>query len=438
MYALLDGNNFYVSCERVFDPRLCGQPVVVLSNNDGCAIARSEEAKALGIKMGAPWFQIRHLERSAGLVALSANFALYGDMSSRMMAIAAELGWEQEVYSIDECFVRLDASAQATARAIEWRARILQWIGIPTCIGMGATKTLAKLANHIAKDAERKGCYPKALAQVCNLSALSQRQRQWLLQRVPVGEVWGVGPQIGCQLQAAGIGTVWDLQRSDPATLRRRWSLALEKTVHELNGTVCYELEQEPAPKQQIACTRSFGQAVTELADLEQAISSFASRAALKLRQQHSRCAQVLVFIRTSPFRPQEAQYARSIVVPLPAPAADALSLVGAALQGLRSIYRPGLRYAKAGVMLLDLRADSGHEQLALALEGDPCAAQTRRERLMQALDAVNARYGQGALQVASAGVQQAQEPTPAWQMRQQRRSPRYTTRWDELLRVRA
>ena len=303
---------------------------------------------------------------------------------------------------------------------------------------MGATKTLAKLANHIAKDAERKGCYPKALARAERAQVAHLRQRQWLLQRVPVGEVWGVGPQIGRQLQAAGIGTVLELQRSDPATLRRRWSLVLEKTVHELNGTVCYELEHEPAPKQQIACTRSFGQAVTELADLEQAISSFASRAALKLRQQHSRCAQVLVFIRTSPFRPHEAQYARSIVVPLPAPAADALSLVGAALQGLRSIYRPGLRYAKAGVMLLDLRAASASVQLALALEGDTGTAQTRRERLMQALDAVNVRYGQGALQLASAGVRQAQEPAPVWQMRQQRRSPRYTTRWDELLRVRA
>jgi len=417
MFALLDGNNFYASCERVFNPALIGRPVVVLSNNDGCAIARSEEAKALGIKMGAPWFQIRPLEREAGLVALSANFSLYGDMSSRMMTITADLGWAQEVYSIDECFLQVDGIPGVRERALEVRSRIQQWIGIPTCIGIGATKTLAKLANHIAKDADRKGSYPKVLGQVCHLGELNERQLEWLFRRIPVGEVWGVGPRISRQLEAAGIRTVWQLRQADTATIRRHWSVVLEKTVRELNGIVCHELEDEPSPKQQIACTRGFGEAVTELEDLREAVSTFASRAAQKLRQQGSRAAQVLVFIRTSPFRKQDAQYARSMVVPLPHPSADTLAITAAALKGLRAIYKPGYRYAKAGVMLLELQ-DAGVEQLSLDLRTADTPSEERRERLMRALDAVNSRYGPGALQIASAGVHRAEEPRPGWQMR--------------------
>lgn len=439
MFALLDGNNFYVSCERVFDPHLIGRPVVVLSNNDGCAIARSEEAKALGIKMGVPWFQIRHLQQQAGLVALSANFSLYGDMSSRMMAIAAELGWAQEIYSIDECFLRVDGIPEVRQRAFEVRSRIQQWIGIPTCIGIGATKTLAKLANHIAKDADRKGIYPKVLSHVCHLGELNARQTEWLFKRIPVGEVWGVGPRISKQLEASGIRTVWDLQCADIARVRRQWSVVLEKTVRELNGIVCHDLETQPAPKQQIACTRSFGDAVTEFGDLREAVSTFAARAAQKLRQQGSKAAQVLVFIRTSPFRKQDAQYARSLVVPLPHPSSDTLTITEAALKGLQTLFKPGYRYAKAGVMLLELH-DAAVEQLCLDLHTSDTDSDTpserQRERLMQALDAVNARYGQGALQIASAGVHRAEAPRPGWRMRQERRSPRYTTRWDELLVV--
>ena len=266
LYALLDGNNFYVSCERLFDPRLHGRPVVVLSNNDGCAIARSDEAKALGIRMGAPWFQIRHLEQEAGLVALSANFALYGDISDRMMSLAARLGDRQEVYSIDECFLDLAGLRDATAQAHATREQILRWLDLPTCIGIAPTKTLAKLANHIAKSAERKpGSYPARLSQVCNLMDLSERQREWLYQRTPVGEVWGVGPRIGRQLNEAGIGTVLDLIRLDPATVKACWSVVLERTVRELRGAPCIDLDHAPAPKQQIAVTRSFGQRVTEL-----------------------------------------------------------------------------------------------------------------------------------------------------------------------------
>ncbi len=437
-FALLDGNNFYASCERVFAPRLIDRPVVVLSNNDGCAIARSEEAKALGIKMGAPWFQIRHLEREAGLIALSANFELYGDMSDRMMRMAETLGCGQEVYSIDECFLDLTGIRDATERARRKQAEILQGIGIATCIGIGPTKTLAKLANHIAKSADRKpGSYPAQLGKVCNLAEMSEEERNDLLGHTAVGEVWGVGPRIGRQLQAQGIRTVLDLKRLDPATVRRNWSVVLEQTVRELNGIPCLELENAPAPKQQIACTRSFGQAVTELAHLREAIGSFSDRAARKLRDEGSVAGSVLVFIRTSPFREQDAQYARSVTVPLQRPSSDTREIAAAALKGLEGIYRPGYRYAKAGVMLLELGAATG-TQGELDLGNASLKTDPRRERLMRALDAVNDRFGLGTIRAGGTEVPRPGAGPRVWQMKQERRSPRYTTRWDELLVVRA
>jgi DNA polymerase V len=439
VFALLDGNNFYASCERVFDPRLIGRPLVVLSNNDGCAIARSEEAKALGIKMGAPWFQIKHLEQEAGLVALSANFELYGDMSSRMMQMAETLGCGQEIYSIDECFLDMSGIPKATERARRKQAEVLQGIGIATCIGIGPTKTLAKLANHIAKSADRKpSSYPVQLGKVCNLVEMTDRQRDWLYKRTEVSEVWGVGRRIGQQLKDAGIATVLDLKQLDPGTVKRQWSVVLERTVRELNGIACIDLEHAPAPKQQIACTRSFGQKVTELKELEQAITEFASRAAQKLRGQASQASAVLVFIRTSPFRQQDRQYARSITVPLRLPSSDTLRIVGAALTGLRQIFRPGFLYAKAGVMLLDLHPASVKQQ-ELDLGGHDIETDRRHQRLMLALDAVNDRFGKGTLRLGSTRVRSIRvaEPQPArWEMKQERRSPRYTTRWSEVLSV--
>jgi len=439
VFALLDGNNFYASCERVFDPKLIGRPVVVLSNNDGCAIARSEEAKALGIKMGAPWFQIRHLEQEAGLVALSANFELYGDMSSRMMQMAETLGCGQEIYSIDECFLDMSGIPNATERARRKQAEVLQGIGIATCIGIGPTKTLAKLANHIAKSADRKpGSYPVQLGKVCNLVEMTDRQRDWIYKRTEVGEVWGVGRRIGQQLKDAGIATVLDLKNMDPATVKRSWSVVLERTVRELNGIACIELEQAPVPKQQIACTRSFGQKVTELQELEQAITEFASRAAHKLRGQSSQAGAVLVFIRTSPFRLQDRQYARSITVPLRLPSSDTLRIVGAALAGIRQIFKPGFLYAKTGVMLLDLQP-GGAMQQEIDLGGHDLETDRRRQLLMQALDTVNDRWGKGTLRLGSTRVcsdRVAETQPGGWEMKQERRSPRYTTRWGEVLSV--
>lgn len=436
MYALVDGNNFYVSCERVFRPSLNGRPVIVLSNNDGCAIARSNEAKALGIKMGAPWFQIRHLEESNDLVALSANFALYSDLSDRMMSLAAGLGHRQEIYSIDESFVDLSGiRGDLVERSRKVRQRILQWIGIPCGIGIGPTKTLAKLANHIAKTAERKpGRYPCRHAQVCHLGAVTPQELDDLMASTEVGEVWGVGPKIGAQLQAAAVKTVLDLKRLDLAMVKLKWSMVLERTVRELQGTPCIGLDHAPAPRQEIACTRSFGHAVQSLNELQEAVTDFASRASEKLRRQESHAAQVLVFIRTSPFRAQDRQYSRSVVVPLRRPTDDTAAISQAALAGLQAIYQGGFNYAKAGVMLLDLRPACQHQH-ELDLEGEE--PDLNRGRLMQALDGVNARYGRGALQLASAGSPDRKQ-SRGWTMKQDRRTPGYTTRWGELAVARA
>jgi DNA polymerase V len=433
----VDGNNFYVSCERIFRPSLNACPVIVLSNNDGCAIARSNEAKALGVAMGAPWFKVQHLQESAGLVALSANFTLYGDISQRMMTIASGLGPRQEIYSIDESFVELQGvRGNLIQRSHTMRERILQWIGVPTCIGIGATKTLAKLANHIAKTAERKpGLYPIELAQVCNLESLSAGELKDVFQRTDVSEVWGVGRRIHAQLKASGIESVWDLRESSTSALRARFGVVMERTIRELQGHACIDLEEVPAHKKEIACTRSFGQAVVSLEPLVQAVSEFASRAAEKLRRQHSQASQVLVFIRTSPFR-SGPQYSQSVTLPLLRPSADTSTLVQTAVLGLRLIYQGGFSFAKAGVMLMDL-SDEGVEQGELSLDDERLeqAKPAHCAQLMQTLDRLNQRYGRGTLSVASSGITTRHK---IWSMRQERLTPRYTTAWADMPIARA
>jgi DNA polymerase V len=426
MFALVDGNNFYVSCERAFRPDLKNRPVVVLSNNDGCAIARSNEAKALGIRMGAPWFECRHLAEEHGVVALSANFVLYGDMSDRMMSVAGGLGPGQEIYSIDESFIDMaGVKGDLTARAQRVRERVLQWTGIPTGIGIAPTKTLAKLANHIAKSADRKaGSYPAELARVCNLASLPAADLDAVLQATDVSEVWGVGRRIAEQLNEGGVHTVLDLMRLDPATVRRRWSVVLERTVRELQGQHCITLEDQPAPKKEIAFTRSFGGAVTELADLIAAVTRFASGAAVKLRAQGSKAGQLQVFAHTSAFRPGP-KYSRSLILPLRRPTDDTVALVNAAVRGIEAIYRPGFNFAKAGVMLLDLQ-DGNLEQRELDLEPEPPA----RGHLMDALDKLNDRYGRGTVVLASAGMK---GPQRDFEMKQNLLTPQYTTCWNDL-----
>jgi DNA polymerase V len=372
--------------------------------------------------MGAPWFQIKHLQEQRNLVALSANFQLYGDMSDRMMCIAAGLGPHQEIYSIDESFIDLTGvQGDLVARSHKIRSRILKWIGIPCGIGIGQTKTLAKLANHIAKSAERKpGSYPHHLAQVCDLSTLNKEEIKDVFMRTQVNEVWGVGRQITKQLNAGGIHTVQDLVQLDAATVRRGWSVVLERTVRELQGVPCIELDQAPPSKQEIACTRSFGHPVSELAPLEEAVTEFTSRAAVKLRKQKSLAAKVLVFIHTSPFR-EGPQYSRSVVIPLRRPTADTNLLIHASLDGLKRIFRQRYKFAKAGVMLLELQPDTV-EQLELDLQVEQ---HQDRGRLMASIDEINDRFGRGTLIMASAGLKGDKR---IWSMKQERRTPAYTT----------
>ena len=432
MFALVDASNFYTSCETVFRPSLRGKPVISLSNNDGCAIARSNEAKALGVKMGDPWFKIKHLENEAGLIALSANFALYGDMSDRMMSIAAGLGPMQEIYSIDESFIGLDGvRGDLVKRSWAIRSRILQWTGLPCGIGIGPTKTLAKLANHIAKTAERKpGSYPENLAVVCSLAGMPTSDLDALFAATDVGEVWGVGRRIGKELNDAGVHTVLDLVRLSPSMVRNRWSVVLERTVRELQGEPCIHLDDAPAPKQQIACTRSFGHPVTELIPLIEAISEFTSRAAEKLRKQGHFVGQILVFAHTSPFRPGP-RFSKSVVVPLRRPTADTLLLVQSAVRGVKQIYQPGYQLNKAGIMLMDLIPDA-----TMQSEFDFEAPEGRdKSRLMSAVDSINGRFGRSAIHVGSAvGIKTGCE----WSMKQERLTPQYTTKWSDLPVARA
>ncbi|KQM80491.1 Y-family DNA polymerase [Xylophilus sp. Leaf220] len=429
MFALVDGNNFYVSCERVFRPDLRGIPVVVLSNNDGCAVARSNEAKALGIKMGAPWFKIRELLGDQ-VVALSSNYALYADMSDRMMTLAAGLGPAQEIYSIDESFIDLTGvPGDLVDRARRTRERILTWTGLPTGIGIGRTKTLAKLANHVAKTAERKpGSYPADLAQVCNLAALPASDLDAVLAATAVGDIWGVGRRIGAKLVEGGILTALDLARMDPAVIRNGWSVVLERTVRELQGISCVDLEDLPPAKKEIACTRSFGRPVSELPELIEAVSTHASRAAEKLRMQAGHACKVLVFAHTSPHRPGPS-FSRSMVVPLRRPTSHTPLLVEAAVRGITRIYEPGYQLIKCGVMLLELQpASRVQHELDLDEPGEDKA------RLMTALDTLNDRYGRGTLKMASTGA----GPKKAWGMKHERRTPEYTTRWADVPTARA
>jgi DNA polymerase V len=437
MYALVDGNNFYVSCERVFRPSLRGRPVVVLSNNDGCAIARSNEAKDLGIPMAAPWHEIRAKLPDAGIVALSANFTLYGDMSNRMMSLAAGLGPEQEIYSIDECFVDLSGMpGDLAARSHRLRQRIEQWIGVPCGIGIGVTKTLAKLANHVAKTAARRpGSYPAALADVCDLAILPRNELDAVFAGTPLDDIWGIGPRIAAQLKNDGLTTVLDVVRMDPAAARRRWSVTVERTVRELQGQPCFGFEDTPPPRKEIASTRAFGDPVSQLAPLVQAVSEYASRAAFKLRSQNSHAGQVMVFVHTNPFRKWEKQYAKSITVPLRRPLSDTASIVTAAVRGVHAIWQAGYNLHKAGVILMDLQ-DASVLQHELSLDDAPAAAVSAgRDAVMRAMDRINDRYGRGTMLVAASGLGGDQR---SWTMKQQWRTPQYTTCWDDMPVARA
>ncbi|GHD81825.1 Y-family DNA polymerase [Vogesella fluminis] len=419
LFALVDGNSFYASCERAFRPDLIGRPIVVLSNNDGCVVARSAEAKALGIKGFVPFFEIRDMCERHGVAVFSSNYALYGDMSKRMMVVIGGWGIEQEVYSVDESFITLDGIPNLKDYATRLRADVLQRVGIPTCVGIGTTKTLAKLANHVGKK------FPKAEG-VFSWDWLTADWQDKLMARIEVGDVWGIGRRISEKLGTMGIHTALDLQRSDPREIKRSFNVVVERTVAELNGVNCLALEDVSPDKQQIIASRSFAELVGDFDTLASAISHHACRAAEKLRQQNSAARMVGVSICTNPFRERDSQYTGWIVIPLVHPSADSAVITHAALAGLRAIYRKGYRYKKAGVILTEI-GPQGLEQRDLFVPlPDP-----RRAKVMAVMDRVNAEFGRGTLRLASEQLQRG------WAMRQEQRSPRWTTHWEEIITVR-
>lgn len=422
IFALVDCNNFYASCEKLFDPTLKDTPVVVLSNNDGCVVARSAEAKTLGIPMGAPWFQIREVAERHGVVAYSSNYALYADLSNRVVEVLSGFSPNVEVYSIDESFLDLSGFAgvepDLAAYGQRIRRRVADWLGLAVCVGIAPTKTLAKLANHCAK---------KSLAGsdgVCDFTVLSYDALSRLFATIEVGEVWGVGRKIAQRLDEMGIRTVEQLRTADTELIRRRLSVVLERTVRELRGLSCLALEEVAPPKQQIMSSRSFSRLLTERRELEEAVASYMATAAEKLRRQRCLAGVVQVYIRTNIFKLDEPQYQQSMALPLPAPSDDTRVLTAWALRVLRRIYQDGYAYHKAGIMLLDLIPLHQRQASLFGVEQEEGG---RSQALMQVLDEINVRYGRRTLQFAAKGI------VRPWQMRRNKLSPRYTTKWDEI-----
>lgn len=417
MFALVDCNNFYVSCERLFRPELHGRPVVVLSNNDGCAVSRSNEAKALGVKMGQPYFQLRELVERHGLIACSSNYALYADLSGRVMRTLRTMAPRIEVYSIDEGFLDLQGvqgDLEALGRLM--RARVLREVGIPVGVGIAPTKTLAKLANWGAKK------WP-ATGGVVDLRDPARQRR--LLALAEVGEVWGIGRKISARLNTMGVSTALQLADYDRKTLRRMFNVNVERTARELAGEACFALEEGPEPKQMIACTRSFGERKHTLQELQEAVAGYATRAGEKLRGQRHQCQSIQVFIRSSPFDQRGEPYSRATCVALPYPSADTRDLVAASLAGLQAIFRPGPAYAKAGVILMDFVEPGRFTPDLFAPAPRPGS-----DRLMAVIDTINAKQGRGTIRPARLA------PDQGFSMKREQLSPRFTTSWTELLRV--
>jgi DNA polymerase V len=417
VFALVDCNSFYCSCERVFRPGLRGRPVVVLSNNDGCVIARTPEAKALGVPMGAPYFQWKTFFRDRGVAVFSSNYTLYGDMSSRVMRVLARMAPALEVYSIDEAFVELSGMERLggpEAYAGLLRAQVLRWTGIPVSVGVGATKTLAKAANKLAKSRD-DGVF----------SLVGRADQDEALSRVDVADVWGIGPARARWLRSVGINDAAGLRRLDRATARKRMTVTGLHTVLELSGFSCIPMEQAPAPKKAICSSRAFGTPLTRKEDMAEALSEYMSRAAAKLRRQGSLAGLAMVFAHTNEFKENEPQYSGCVSRPLARPTADTRVLIAAALDGLDRLWRPGFRFKKAGVLLTAIQAESGRQ---IGLFEEDAEARQRRRRLMRTLDGVNARWGRQTMGFASSGVK-----SRSWRMRRDLKSPHYTTDWREL-----
>jgi DNA polymerase V len=418
LFALIDCNNFYVSCERVFQPALWGKPVVVLSNNDGCVIARSEEAKALGIPMGLPAFQLADLLQVHPIEVFSSNYTLYGDMSARVMTTLAQWTRDVEVYSIDEAFLHLSAlpSDALAAYGQTMRTTIHQWTGIPVSIGIGTTKTLAKLANRLAKrSAEARGV----------VTLTSPAAVEATLAQTPIEDLWGIGPGYTRRLKAHDIRTALQLQNVNDRWVRQQLGIVGLRIVWELRGISCLPLERCPPPKQSLMVSRSFGRPITALTEMREAVATYTTRATEKLRRAQRAAGVLTVFLMTNRFA-DEPQYANSVTIPLPVATQDTAELIQYAFRGIEQLFHEGYRYKKAGVILTAL-VPAHQVQTHLFDQHD----RERSQRLMAALDALNTQWGTGTVRYGAVGLQ------PRWRMRCGRRSPRYTTRWQELVVVR-
>ncbi|WP_395224852.1 Y-family DNA polymerase [Salmonella sp. SKLX107313] len=418
MYALADVNRFYASCEKVFRPDLRNKPVVVLSNNDGCVIARSPEAKRLGIKMGVPRFQLKMTQFPEPVITFSSNYELYASISNRVMSHLEELAPRVEQYSIDEMFLDvsgIDSCIDFEDLGRQLREHVRNGTGLTIGVGMGPTKTLAKSAQWASKEWPQFGG-------VLALTTGNPRRTEKLLSLQPVEEIWGAGRRISRKLSTMGITTALQLARANPAFIRKNFNVVLERTVRELNGVSCILLEEAPSPKQQIICSRSFGERVTTYEALRQAICQHAERAAEKLRGERQFCRHIAVFVKTSPFAVNEAYYGNVASEKLLLPTRDTRDIISAAVKALDSIWLDGHRYAKAGVMLNDF-TPSGVSQLNL-FDEDQLRAQS--DELMKVLDRIN-HSGKGKIWFAGRGI------APEWQMKRDMLSPAYTTRWSDI-----
>lgn len=417
IFALADCNNFYVSCERVFQPQFMNKPVIVLSNNDGCVIARSNEVKEMGIPMGAPYFKIKGYVKKHSIKVFSSNYTLYGEMSARVMRILRQFTPRLEAYSIDEAF--LDLSLMAEEELLKYgehiRETILQWTGIPVSIGVAPTKTLAKVANKMAKD-RKLGCHVlmKPVDIHCALS------------HFPIKDIWGVGPRWTEKLNHRGMQTALELSKVPHTQIRKTFNVVLARTVVELNGISALSLEEVALPKKNIVSSRSFGKAITSFEELSESIAFHASRIGEKLRAQASSARIIGCFISTNVHKKDDYQYKTFHPYMLPSPTNDTVLLIRYSLRVLKEIYKEGYKYIKAGVTVIEL-IPSSHLPLSLF---DNQKLLNQRKTLMEAMDHINKRYGRGTLTFASEGVEKS------WRMKRNYTSPNYLTRWDQILCV--
>ena len=415
MIALADCNNFYASCERVFRPDLYNKPVLVLSNNDGCVIARSNEAKALGIKMGVPAFKIKDIIHNNNVNVFSSNFTLYGDMSNRVMSIYADECNAIEIYSIDEAFINMSGIANLEEKAVSIRNKVKTWTGIPVSIGVSKTKTLAKIANHIAKKYKKNGVF------LLDGDALTKRALKFF----PVEDIWGIGRQLSRFLHQRNIKSAWQLANCNDKWIRRHLTITGLKLVKELRGEICHPVGVAHPPKKNICTSRSFGIEVSNIDSLKESISFFAANCARKLRNQNTVCKKVSVFIKTNSFKPNTKQYQGYQVLELPTSTSDTIEISNLALRGLKNIYRSGHVYKKAGVIVHDI-GKIDQIQLNMFDRVD----RSKRRNLMTSYDAINNRMGRDTVRLAVQGFDRK------WKMKQERLSPCYTTRMTELLEV--